>query len=177
MDSKGNPYTGSFDPRGNSIGENGGPGIRIEGGSGTRMIGNHFFGNTGEEIVRAPSAVGPAAPVINSVISSPTQLVISGSVQGPANRQFRVEGYAEYVYFAGIRNRYPNESVEVTTDASGAATFQIKTYAGQDRVNALVTDLTTGETSIFGSTHPVSLIGGSSRRESSLTTTWMARWI
>ncbi|VTS06302.1 FG-GAP-like repeat-containing protein [Tuwongella immobilis] len=149
---------------GNRIANNALAGVLVESGTGNRILSNIISANGGLGIDLAPVGVtanddqDPDAganrlqnrPTLSSLTSGSTPTV-QGSINSTPNRRFRIEIFAntaasgpEGLLFVG--------SIEVTSDASGNASFtaSLSSIGSQfTTLTATATDLTTGDTSEF----------------------------
>jgi predicted outer membrane repeat protein len=167
---------------GNSIYGNAGPGVSIGGGApyttGFSIEGNSTYGNSGLGIdlnvdgVTLNTPGGPHAgpnnlqnfPVLTSASTSANGTTVSGTLNSVASTSFRIEffasaapdpsGYGQGQTYLGF--------VNVTTDASGNASFTASGLAavpaGQGFITATATNLTTGDTSEFAQDLPMAHI-------------------
>ena len=167
--SNGNTVGGAVAGTANTIVSNGGPGVSVASGAGNAILRNSISANGGLGIDLAADGVtvndlGDADPGPNALLNYPVLtraytdgagfVWIDGSLDSEPNTAFRIEFFASTA--ADASGSGEGESfigaANVTTDASGNATFRL-TMAGTvpvgRKISATATNLATNDTSEF----------------------------
>ncbi|MDT5261167.1 MAG: hypothetical protein QOC61_171, partial [Acidobacteriota bacterium] len=150
---------------GNRIAHNGGDGILVGDGVGTSVLGNSIYANGGLGIDLGPDGVTPNDaldadggpnrlqnfPVITSVNGSGGTTTVSGTLDSASGAQYRVELFANAELDPSGHGEGQTflASTDVTTDASGHASFSVGVPASASTlISATATD-SSGNTSEF----------------------------
>jgi titin len=127
-----NTVGGEAPGAGNTIAFNGNDGVLVDQGTGNAILGNAIFANAnlGIELVRGGNH-DQAAPVITSANTDGVSTTVSGTLTSAPNSTFTLEFFASSPGDPSGAERFLG-SVQVTTDASGNASFMVTMESAVD---------------------------------------------
>jgi CSLREA domain-containing protein len=162
-----NTIGGTATGAGNTIAFNGAAGVGLDpsAGTGNAILGNSVFSNTGLGIDLNNDGVTPNTPggphsgpndlqnfpVLTSILPSGAGSIISGTLNSTPSHNFRIELFDNNVPDPSCfgQGQFFLGAVNVTTDASGNASFSFTTSTVVTNVSTTATDLGTNDTSEF----------------------------